>query len=82
MPRNWETQYKMFFLPHESTLVLNLKTHLFFGKNEYSEFSEIYEKRFRKVLFWVDNSSCLVWTKGCKINQSIVVFTRRDLTRF
>ena len=65
-----------------STLVrINFKTHLFW-QNEYSEFSEIHDKRFREVLFWVDNSSCLVWTKGCKINQSVVVFTRRSLTRF
>ena len=62
-----------------STLVrINFKTHLFW-QNEYSEFSEIHERRFRKVLFWVDNSSCLVWTK---INQSVVVFTRQSLTRF
>ena len=54
----------------------------FLAKMNTVRFSENYEKRSRKVLFWVDNSSCLVWTKGCKINQSIVVFTRRDLTSF
>ena len=54
----------------------------FLAKMNTVRFSEIYEKRFRKVLFWVDNSSRLVWTKGRKINQSIVVFTRRDLTSF
>ena len=31
-----------------------LQNASFLAKNEYSEFSEIYEKRFLKVLFWVE----------------------------